>query len=239
MHVGGAEVFIDLYKRLESAAIERYNLPSDGTAVSRLRELPEYRELRDELSYCRDVRNLLQHRYQLDGSFAVEPSEGMIRLMRRVLQKVEHPANCRDVAVDIARVYWRAPSDFVLPAMRVMRERGFAYVPVFDGEGRGRLVGVFGENAIFSYLIDDRAVIGEGCTFGSMERYLALGAQPPYRFAFLPYDAPLSDADTLIDCAFHHGKRVGMIFLTSDGLPGGEVRGILTPYDILVRGRDN
>ncbi|NLG24977.1 MAG: hypothetical protein GX558_06450 [Clostridiales bacterium] len=237
MSMGNADEFLDLYKRLEGEAIDRYGFPKDGTAVSRLERLPEFRDIAQELSYCRDVRNLLQHRYQLDGGFAVQPSDGMVALLRRTLDKIEHPLACRDVATGIDRVFGRRPGDRVLPAMRVMRERGFTYLPVFQDAGRERLYGVFGENAIFSYLIDDNPNIGDDCTFSAMQGYLRLDAQPPFRFAFLSCDAPLREAGALIDQAFAHGKRVGMIFLTRGGRADDPLEGIMTPYDILVRGR--
>ena len=55
------EEFLELYKQLEDIAVKRYNYPEDGKAVLNLEKRPEFRNIKAELSYCREVRMLLLH----------------------------------------------------------------------------------------------------------------------------------------------------------------------------------
>ena len=55
------ELFLDKYKELENAAINEFKLPPDGSAVAKLEKRSEFKDIRFELNYCREVRNLLQH----------------------------------------------------------------------------------------------------------------------------------------------------------------------------------
>ncbi len=86
-HNERVDTFLNEYKRLERIAVDRYGFPDDGTAVSKLEKQSEFRKYKAELSYCREVRNLLQHNPKLADSFAVEPSDEMIRLLMQTIEK--------------------------------------------------------------------------------------------------------------------------------------------------------
>ena len=75
--------FLDLYNRLERLIRERYNLSRDGGAIAWLLSRDKApRALRDELDYCREVRNFLQHNERIDGFYAVIPSDAMLDALR-------------------------------------------------------------------------------------------------------------------------------------------------------------
>ena len=82
--------FLDLYNRLERLIRERYNLSRDGGAIAWLLSRDKApRALRDELDYCREVRNFLQHNERIDGSYAVIPSDAMLDALRSTLERFE------------------------------------------------------------------------------------------------------------------------------------------------------
>ena len=93
------ELFLDKYKELENAAINEFKLPPDGSAVAKLEKRSEFKDIRFELNYCREVRNLLQHNQRLDEEFAVQPGKKMIELLDMVLDRIKNPVRCMDIAV--------------------------------------------------------------------------------------------------------------------------------------------
>ena len=79
------EIFLDKYKELENAAINEFKLPPDGSAVAKLEKRSEFKDIRFELNYCREVRNLLQHNQRRDDEFAVQPGKKMIWIASKIL----------------------------------------------------------------------------------------------------------------------------------------------------------
>lgn len=225
------EQFLEKYKELENAAVDLYGFAEDGKAIANLMDMQEFRNIRTELSYCREVRNLLQHRARLGGEYAVEPSEAMLRLLGDAVEKVRHPLRCRDIAVPCSKLLCSRPEAFVLPAMKEMRRRGFTHLPILEG---GRVAGVFSESRVFYYCTDRETVgIPEDLRFEDIRSYLSLDLHHSEIYAWLPWDAFLSEAEGLYEEAYMRGKRLGMYFLTQNGKPDEKLLGIVTPSDIL------
>ena len=75
--MNNTELFLDLYKQLEQSAVLVYGFPSDGTAVSRLERVNQFKTMKSELKYCREVRALLVHNPRINGDFAVVPNKSL------------------------------------------------------------------------------------------------------------------------------------------------------------------
>lgn len=228
------EIFLEKYKELEKEAVSAYHYPQDGSAVSRLERRKEFKDIAVELSYCRDVRNLLAHNQRIGESFAVEPSDAMIALMEETLEKVKNPVRCVDVWVPFNKMIWRTKKDNVLQTMQVMRSAGFSHVPILDNR---RVTGVFSASTVFNHLIEgNQLTVQESSTFAEIEEALRLDAHGHEGFAFLPLDARLCDAEDLYMEAFkqtNENKRIVMFFLTQNGNAGEKVEGLMTLLDLL------
>ena len=164
------ETFIELYKTLEELAVSRYGYPSDGRAVYQLERRPEFKKIREELDYCREVRNLLQHRKRLGDSYPVEPSGAMLDLLRSVIAQVEAPPRAKDIQVPLREVLCRTMEDPVRPTMLEMERRGFSHVPILRD---GVVEGVFSATTVFSCLLDGSITgIGEDMRFSHLRDWL-------------------------------------------------------------------
>ena len=145
--------FIELYKRLETAIRDKYDVPQGTGAVSWLiRNERGFGGVRDELNYCREVRNLLQHNERVRGEYAVIPSAGMLESMRSTIARVEGIPRAIDLCVKMRDVYSASISDSMLPAMRVMCSKAYTHLPILED---GRVTGVFSAKSLFSYIIED------------------------------------------------------------------------------------
>ncbi len=224
------ETFIELYKRLEELAMERYGYPADGRAVYQLQRRPEFRSIRDELDYCREVRNLLQHRRKLKESFPVEPSGAMVDFLRGVVARVENPLRARDIQVPLSAVMHRSMEDLVRPAMLEMRERGFSHVPILSG---GVVTGVFSVNTVFTCLLEGEVLgIDEQMRFSDLRAWLPPEKHRAESFRFIREDKLVDEIAAMIEKAQARHDRIGLMFTTRTGSPRDPILGLLTAWDV-------
>lgn len=226
-----ADEFIELYKELESAAVHSYGYPADGRAVSRLENRKEFSKISTELGYCREVRNLLQHKPKVKDRFMVEPSEEMVQLLRDTLEKVQNPVRCHDIAIPFEKMYWKTMDDPVLPSIKGLKDGAFTHIPILDNR---RVVGIFSVNALFSYLLAHGL---EGLTnqtrFRDMSDCIGLDSHPSEIFVFERNNATVNEAEVHFEEALRKGRRVGMVFLTENGRSTDKLLGILTAWDMV------
>ena len=128
--MGNTDIFLDKYKQLENCAINEFKLPPDGSAVAKLEKRSEFKDIKYELNYCREVRNLLQHNQKLDDEFPVEPSNKMIELLDTVIDRIKNPVRCIDVAILDRNLIWRSYEDRVLPTIKLMNEKNISHIPI-------------------------------------------------------------------------------------------------------------
>ncbi len=226
-----AEEFLDKYKQLEQAATAAYGWEPDGKAIYRLERMQQFESVRTELNYCREVRNLLQHNCRIDGAYAVEPSSQMLELMDRVLRQVVNPKRCLDICTPMDQIFARSLSDRVGPTMLTMYRRGLSHVPILTD---GRVVGVFSESTIFSYLIGRQPQSWEeNLRFSDLREFLNTTTRRSEVYRFLPLNATVAQAEAEFEQAFQTGKRISMFLLTKNGSREERLLGVLTAYDIL------
>ena len=72
---GRTEEFLDLYRKLEHIGREIY-FPNSNNApiIGRLQALPVLKEFKEEIDYCRVVRNFLVHNPKVNGAYPIAPS---------------------------------------------------------------------------------------------------------------------------------------------------------------------
>ncbi len=224
------EVFLDEYKKLESLAEEKLRYRGGESVIKKLENDPEFRFVQTELRYCREVRNLLQHNPKVNGQFAVQPSEEMTEFLRSVIRMVEDAPLACDRAVPIEKVYYRSIEDHVRPALTEKLVKSYTDVPILTD---GVVTGVFSENTLLSYLVDEQRIGIEKTTrFTDLHEYLPLGAHRSEVFAFAAVNAPLTGIRALFEQNRTNQKRLGMVFLTKSGRKQEKLEGIITAWDI-------
>lgn len=224
--------FIELYKRLEQIAINNYGLTNDRaySAISQLKNLKEFKSIKSEISYCQEVRNLLQHNEKIQGKYAVIPSDEMIEFLNNTINKIENPKRARHICININDVFYQSIDDCVLPAMNVMQEKSYTHIPIIDN---GIVIGVFSDNTIMSYLLKDEIVgIDEHTTFRDFEEFLPFDNHASEVFKFIGIDTLVSKISNIFEEELRIQNRIGMIFVTQDGNAQQKLMGIITPWDI-------
>ena len=224
------ELFLDLYKQLEEAVSAQYDLRESDSAVSFLERRPEFRSVKSELSYCREVRNLLTHNPKISGRYAVEPSDAMLNLLERTLDRVRAPLRAKHIWVSREKVTCRAVSDRIRPAMLEMEEKIYTHIPILED---GKVVGVFSENTLLRCLLDEGLVaIDDTARFSDIEKYLPLECPRAESFLFIGKHTLASDIEDMFANALKENERIGLLFVTESGKQTEKLLGIISPWDV-------
>ncbi|MBQ6052945.1 MAG: hypothetical protein IJL30_06655 [Clostridia bacterium] len=229
--MNNTDLFLDLYKQLEQAAVTYYGLPSDGSAVSKLEKLSHFKELRERIKYCREVRALLTHNPKISDGFAVTPSEGMIQTLKNVIEQVKEPPNCFDKAIKGSNILIAEPDDNVIEKMKVMKAFGYSYLPIIS---KNRVVGVFGKDTIFAITLDGYDdIISDATCFRDISSYTSVSRKDRNTFKFVPKTMLVSAAEKAVVDAFRKKIRINLLLVTETGRANEPLLGILTPWDVM------
>lgn len=225
------EIFLQKYRELESIISAEYNLPNSESAVSYIIRRPEYRSIKTELDYCREVRNLLSHNPMLKNKrYAVEPDDEMIALLEQTIEKVKNPKRARHICIPRNKICCRNMDDYVYPTMVEMRDKVYTHIPILENDV---VVGVFSENTLLSYLIDDEIVsIDESVKFADISKYLPIDKHTAESFRFVSQNMLLSEIDLIFADALKNVDRIGLAFVTNSGKPTEKLLGIISAWDI-------
>ncbi len=228
------EEFLNKYKQLEEAAKQAFDLSENDSVMRYLENAAPFARYASELDYCREVRNLLQHRPKMGDRYAVAPSVQMIELLDKLIACLEERASVMQVAVPWSGIYWRALSDSVSSALSVMRDKMYTAVPVVDDK---KVVGVFDGVALAGYLADcgDSSGLENGLTFADIQEYLALDSHDTEVYLFVPRAMYADELEDLFEEQFKRGKRVEIAFVTEHGKPDESILGMITAWDLLVK----
>lgn len=223
--------FLDLYRRLETVIKESYGAQLDGgSPVAWLSHRSDFKAIRGELNYCREVRNLLSHKGKIGDDYIVQPSEKMLLTLKETILKVENPPRADNLMVRLESVMTKTVDDLVRPAMEEMLRKSYTHVPIVED---GRVVGVFSENTLLAYLVDEDIVeISRDMRFSDLQAYLPMENHASESFRFVSKDLLGSSISGLFEEGLANGDRIGMIFVTHSGKESQRLLGIITAWDV-------
>ncbi len=230
-HNQKTDLFLDYWRQLETAA-ERY-LKDDGrggNVVLRLCRDKRFSSYREQLDYCREVRNLLSHQAKVDGQYPVTPSDAMLQLLKRVLDQIEDPPRVQDAMTPVEKLLTAAMDSPVLPVMQQMRRQGLSHVPLLQN---GRVAGVFSVETVFQALLDGDGCLPADAVMADYADYLPLTGHMGHTFGYIRRSATLADAEALFDKAYGRDRKLKLLLVTSDGSPNKPLLGVLSPYDLM------
>lgn len=232
--MNNTDIFLDKYKQLEEVVKNTYNLNGKDNQDSVARYLERqnrFKAFKDEIEYCREVRNLLAHKKKINNDFAVVPSARMIEFIDNLIEKVRSRTKCLSIAIDLPHVFWQDLNGNVKDAMKMMQQKLYTHVPILEN---GVVVGVFDENSVFNYLADEEIVcVDDNLTFEDIKSVLSLADREMEEFVFIGRNCYVDELEEKIEQAFHRGKRIGLAFITENGKATQRIQGIITPWDII------
>ena len=222
-----ADLFLDTYKRLETAAERLVGSVGRGSSILRLAHLPAFSRYREELDYCRQVRNLLTHEAKIDGAYGVIPTDQLLGVLNKVLRQIEDPPTVGEYMTPVGKMLTAQMTDKVLCFMTQMEEKGITYLPVME---QNQIVGIFSQHGVFRWLLSGEQ-IDDDLTFSQMEHLLVLEQHKGIRF--VSPDLSLEQGRELFRHIPAKHERVKLLLVTQNGDSRRPLLGVVSPYDIL------
>ncbi|HVV66751.1 MAG TPA: CBS domain-containing protein [Candidatus Saccharimonadales bacterium] len=160
----------------------------------------------------------------------VEPHLGLVKAYRNIHNALMKPLTALSIAVPAGQLYTTTPDANLAEVMKVMNDNIFTHVPVIEND---KMVGVFSENAILSYLAENgESIITKDMKIRDMEKFLPLSAHNGESFEFVARGATLSEVYEIFNDAIQVRRRIGMIFITHNGKADEKLLGIITAWDL-------
>ena len=228
-----ADRFLELYRQLEREGKRVYfpEATDKENIVGRLMNVPQLKNLKDDLDYCRVVRNFLVHNPKVMGEYAVMPSDKLVEFMQKCVDQIKNPLKAMDYAIKRRNMYTAGLSSRVVDVIRHMHKNGFTHVPIIEDN---KLMGVFSANVLFGYFADaDRRDITINARIEQFIAHIALHNHTNEYFAFMPEDSTLYEVSKLFKIDAKSMKQLCAIFFTQTGAAHEDVIGMITPYSLL------
>ena len=232
-----ADRFIEKYKIFENLIRSTYGLKDTDSIVHFLcDEREEFARFEDDIRYCQQVRNLLQHRRKINGHFPVEPSSDLLNLLDHLTEEIAGRLRCRDIAVPFQHIFHKGLDDDLQSTVRVLGETSYALVPILENR---RLKGVFNDHALFTFLTENPQILDtkENMLFRDMMPYLDFRSWKHESILFIRGDQFVDELKLAFEEHFQRKKMLIAAFITEDGSEDGEVSGLVTAWDILGHSR--
>ncbi len=230
--INRTEEFLDLYRKLEHIGREIYFPNSNNSPIiGRLQALPVLKEFKEDIDYCRVVRNFLVHNPKVNGAYPITPSEEMLNILRKCVDRINNPLPAMKFAVKRKNLYSATLNSKISEISKYMDTHGFTHIPVFDNE---KLLGVFSDNSIYAYVCANKELnINVHSTLKVLEKYIALDMHTNEYFAFVKKDSTLYEVSKLFTIDVRSMKNLAAVFFTENGKINEKILGMMTPYSIL------
>ncbi|MGN1318515.1 MAG: CBS domain-containing protein [Lachnospirales bacterium] len=227
------EKFLDLYRQLERTGRKRFNdAPENAPVITRLANLPLLKDIKDDIEYCRVVRNFLVHTPKVKDMYPVIPSDDMIKTMEKCVNRLNHPIKAMDYSIKLKNMFTADLSTKITYVTDYMNSNGFTHVPVLDSNNR--LIGVFSDNAIYTYICENGSLsITSNSVMRDLKDYLPISNHCHEYFAFMKSDVYLYEIMDLFTIDVRSMKKLAGIFFTAGGRADEPIIGMITPYSLL------
>jgi len=232
--MSNAEIFIDKFKVLEDLLRRKFNiLDYNKSALNEIENKPQFKHLKSELIYIRDIRNILQHKPTFNGEYPIQPNSEIINNVQKVINYINNPPKAYDKCIQIQNVCYVKEDDLIYPIMLKMKDNVYTHIPILEN---GVVQGVFSENTLFGALIEDELIYQKDFTKFNTEliqKYCNIRNHVSETFAFIPREIDLEDVKEMFLKSFQNKQRLAMLFVTQHGRPEEKLLGIITPWDVL------
>lgn len=225
--------FLELYRQLEREGKRVYfpDAKDNENIVGRLMAVPQLKSLKDDLDYCRVVRNFLVHNPKVKGEYAVTPSDKLVEFMQQCVDQIRDPARAMDYAIKRRNMYTAALSSLLVDVTRHMYKNGFTHVPIIEDN---KLIGVFSANVLYGYIaVGGLSEITREARIEQFIEHIALHNHTNEYFTFMRSDATLYEVSKLFKIDKRSMKQLCAVFFTENGRSDENVEGMMTPYSLL------
>lgn len=227
-----ADIFIQKFKELEAAIRSTLGLNDWDSITKAISGKEEYAGIKDNLKYCQDIRNILQHKVKIDGEYPVQPTDELIEMLDDVTVRFTNRQKADKIMIPRKDIFCRKLEDNIFATIPYMRNSAHNHVPILGQSGN--VVGVFTAVSFLKIMADrkdhkdDKSLI-----FQDVTDYISFDHHATEEYRFIKGNLYVDELKVLFENLYSNGKRLSMVFITDNGKEDGKLQGIITPWDIL------
>lgn len=187
--------------------------------------------IRDDsfIDFCRRLRNINSHNIN-DNYYLI--TDETIKKLEKIVEEVKHPYKVSNKAT--LNIYSKTLNDNVMNAMKDMNEKSYTHIPIYD-ETNKRLVGIFSENSLFQYILEDTIIeVDEKTTFNDIKKCIDIKFSKEI-VKFVAKDNLYDDVVNEFISEFKNKNKLSCVMITQNGKETEKVIGIITAWDIIGR----
>ena len=222
-----AQLFLERYREIEEWVLNNLNVLD----MKDLEQMPQYKSLRSNLSFCRILRNLLSHYdWSKAGNDMLIVTDQAVRQVNNLYYSL-NPITLMRIAIRTGQIFAPASADSVLNAIKVMHRNDYSYIPIVDNH---RIVGVFSIKILLRIVAEDKIQELTDClTFQNILDFIRITENPENQYAFINPNTSVEDASWLFRRSNQRKKKLDVIFITDNGKSDGLLQGMLTPANLI------
>ena len=131
-------------------------------------------------------------------------------------------------------IYSKTLNDNVMNTMKDMNEKSYTHIPIYD-ETNKHLVGIFSENSLFQYILEDKIIeVDENTKFNDIKKCIDIKFSKEI-VKFVAKDNLYDDVVNEFISEFKNKNKLSCVMITQNGKETEKVIGIITAWDIIGR----
>jgi len=227
------ELFKKLYNELEILLNSKYKNTNNNYSVVKRFENDSKEPYRSKIKLIREIRNLLVHQDALSLFPSLEVSDESIDFLRKQIDFIKNPLTAEKVCIKKENVMFASLDTNLLELIQRMNKTHYSHVPILDK--KERVIGVFSENSIFSYVGAENGVINidSNTTLEMVKNYVLIHEHRSEEFLFVSKNLEINELEKLFQKLDSNSKKVVMLFVTHHGKENEKLIGIITPFDLV------
>lgn len=191
-----------------------------------------FKRYKDDLSDFAMLRNAIVH--NPDKKYAepiAEPHDYILNKYKEISNRVKNPPIALNViAIKSEYIYTTNMNAVALDVMKEMNKNTYTHVPVVENE---RIIGVFSENSVFSYMVKKEDVLIEkDVKIKEFADFIPLEKHESEFFKFVPKNKLVIDIEEMFQKELDNRKRLSVVFITESGKPTEKILGLITAWDV-------
>jgi predicted transcriptional regulator len=231
-----ASKFITIYNELDKYMKKVLNFDNNVSHTGLIRRIAKKNKIfsryEDDLVSFAELRNTLVHNPRkrvADPLF--EPHDNIVKYYQKILDVITKPPVALDtIAIRSKDVYSASLDSIALNVIKEMNKNTYTHVPVIEED---KIIGVFSENTVFSYIASNEDVLLEKEELvGEFSDFIPLDDHESEYFEFVPKDALIVDIKEKFQKGLKNKKRLSTIFITETGSEKEKLLGLVTAWDL-------
>lgn len=236
MYSSNSHKFISIYNELDKFMRKYLNENNEIPNSVLIKEMAKinkvfYKNKDDLLEFSR-LRNAIVHNpNKKDADPIAEPHEFIVKKFQNIKNIViSPPIALKAIAIKAQDIFTAKMNDNAFEVMKKMNENTFTHVPIIESN---KLIGVFSENTIFSFIVkNEEVIIDKDYLIKDFAEFIPNESHVSEYFEFVPREALVVDIEDIFRKGLNGRKRIAAIFITETGKQNESLLGLITAWDL-------